>query len=864
MSASLAPTPAGTPFGADFVITTDELSRRPARSADIAAENRVLQRLADAMADDPHRVLQEVVDSAREICQAGSAGISLLDTEQAGAPAQFRWVATSGSLSHPVCEVLLAPFHRGQEAIGTVWIASHTETHQFDQEDARIIKSLSRFAAAAVQVISTAGANDEALKRSEQRHRAMFEASPECVKIVAADGTLLQINAAGLQMLEVHDERTVAGCSVYDAVVPEDRQRFREFNERICRGESASLTFDIISCRGTRRTMETTAVPLPDGSGGFCQLAVSRDVTQRRRAEAALAAELKDTRLLRDIAARLIGEDSASALFDEILAAAMTITQADAGTIQLLDHESQTLSFLAFHGFDDLMRSRFERVDATRGSPCGAAPGRGERVFMRFDDPDAQDRDGSNALHLRAGMRCAQTTPLVSRSGRSLGMFSTHWHAHRQLSERELRCLDLLGRQAADLIERTQAQTALRSSEQQLREADRRKDEFIAVLAHELRNPLVPIRTGIELLKKAADQPDLLNTVRPMMERQVGHVVRLIDDLLDVSRITSGKIELQRQKVTISSVVGSAIEANRAAIAGAGLELAIYYDNPDRIVEVDPTRFSQVISNLLHNSTKFTPQGGKVSIAVSTEVVNLSAVPELVLKVSDTGIGIEQEHLARVFDLFTQAHRGGYGRHAGLGIGLALARRLVELHGGSIGVHSEGRDQGSVFTVRLPALASVVHNEPGGRSAERSLHGLRTLVVDDNADAADSTAMLIAQLGGDVRVAYEGHQALATLAEFPASLVLLDIGMPELDGYETCRRIRERFGSNVCIVAVTGWGQDQDRKLSAQAGFDAHLTKPVDPSQLVAVASAVRDGAAKALCELTSPARQSAGKTCGS
>jgi CheY-like chemotaxis protein len=327
--------------------------------------------------------------------------------------------------------------------------------------------------------------------------------------------------------------------------------------------------------------------------------------------------------------------------------------------------------------------------------------------------------------------------------------------------------------------------------------------------------------------------PDTLNWARDVISRQADHMARLIDDLLDVSRITSGKIELRRQRVTLSSVVGSAIEANREAIAGGGLELSTILDDPHRIIEVDPTRFSQVISNLLQNATKFTAAGGRIMISAAVEPpAPHSALPELVLNVADTGIGIEAHQLPRVFEFFAQAHPGGYDRHAGLGIGLALARSLVELHGGSITASSAGVGQGSVFTVRVPAPLLTI-TDSSGAQASRSLDGLRVLVVDDNRDAADAMMLLVSQLGADARVAYDGFIALAKLDEFGASVVLLDIGMPGLDGYQTCRRVREKKGSEICVVAVTGWGQEQDRQLAAEAGFDAHMTKPADPEQLV-------------------------------
>jgi signal transduction histidine kinase/CheY-like chemotaxis protein len=782
---SVAEQQGGSPSGVESVITTAELSRRPSRAPDLAAENRVLLKLATTMAQEPRRVLQELVDNARELCGAGSAGISLLDPQETGPPTRFRWMATSGeygplagntmprdfspcgtvldqnrlllmtdmvkhftyveALSHPPCEVLLVPFYRGAEPIGTVWVAAHTRERQFDQEDARLVTSLSQFAAAATQVIQTAEANH----RLEERAR------------LAAERELGRLG---------QENRRVAAWA-----------------------------------------------------------------SEREQANAVIRRELNDTRLLRDVAARSIGTDDLPRVFEAILEAAIAITQADAGTIQLLDHACGSLTFLTTLGFKPDILSHFARVDAASGSPCGVALARSERSFLVFDEPGVQDPDGALKWHLDAGIRCAQSTPLLSRAGQPLGMFSTHWRARRELSERELRFLDLLGRQAADLIERSQMLEALRAREGELRESDRRKDEFLAVLAHELRNPLVPIRNGIELLKRAGGQP-LIDQVRPMMERQMGHAVRLIDDLLDLSRINSGKIELQREFVTVSGLVDSALETNRSAIATAGLELLVEMDQPERMVEVDPTRLSQVISNVLHNATKFTPTGGKITLRV--EVAERRA-PELILQITDTGVGIPRESLPRIFGLFAQAHVESTVRHGGLGIGLALARKLIELHGGSIEADSAGPGLGSVFTIRLPVRA--VPRKPAATHVPttESLAGMRVLVVDDNPDAADSMALLICDLGAEVRVAYDGVNALNAVRDFDPSLILLDIGMPGLDGYEACQRIRREKGAAVAIVAVTGWGQEADRRRTTEAGFDAHLTKPVELAQLTAFATRV-------------------------
>jgi PAS domain S-box-containing protein len=372
--------------------------------------------------------------------------------------------------------------------------------------------------------------------------------------------------------------------------------------------------------------------------------------------------------------------------------------------------------------------------------------------------------------------------------------------------------------------------TDLKRINAELQSADQRKDEFIAMLAHELRNPLVPIRAGVEMLKQAAAAPDLLDEIRPMMERQLGHMVRLIDDLLDVSRITSGKIELKRQPVTVSALVASAVEANREAIAEGRLRLSLELSEPNRVVSVDPTRFTQIISNLVQNATKFTPIGGRIAVSARFEGEGDAL---LVLDVTDTGIGMSAEALPHVFDLFAQDRAASPADRAGLGIGLALARRLVEMHGGTIDAHSDGAGRGSAFTIRLPIMkADAARGRAAVRRPAETLDGLRVLVVDDSRAAADSMAMLVRSLGAEARAVYDGASALAAVAESAPAIVLLDIGMPRMDGYEVCRRIRLDHGSRIALVALSGWGQEKDKRLALEAGFDLHLTKPADPAKL--------------------------------
>jgi signal transduction histidine kinase len=548
----------------------------------------------------------------------------------------------------------------------------------------------------------------------------------------------------------------------------------------------------------------------------------------------AMQTDLDIMRLLRDLAARTVAENDVQTLFDDILAAAVQIAHADAGSLQLLDDSTQRLYFVSRRGLDPDLTRHFECVSAGSGSPCGLALAAGTRAYVDFDVPESEDPDGSSRLHFEFGLRSAQSTPLLSRSGRALGMFSTHWRTRQRLTDREWRYLDLLARQAADLIERMQVEKSLRASELQLREADKRKDEFIAMLAHELRNPLVPIRTGVELLKRAREQPSLIETIRPMVERQIVHMVRLIDDLLDVSRITSGKIELRRQEASLSSLVGSSIEANRDAIAAAKLELGVSLSDPHITLEVDPTRFSQILSNLLQNAAKFTPPGGRVSVVSGVERDAASGKSELVIRVVDTGVGIPQSSIGRIFELFAQAGNAGQPSQPGLGIGLTLARRLAELHGGSLEARSEGVNKGSEFILRVPAPDAPQPGRSDAEHAPASLSGIAVVLIDDNRDGADIMSFLLQDFGATVDVAYDGLSGLETVRRVRPAVVLLDIGMPEIDGYEVCRRLRREFGERLGIIALTGWGQDQDRRLAQEAGFDAHLTKPADPGVLAA------------------------------
>ena len=391
-----------------------------------------------------------------------------------------------------------------------------------------------------------------------------------------------------------------------------------------------------------------------------------------------------------------------------------------------------------------------------------------------------------------------------------------------------------------DVSAQVEARKALEESRDRLRDADRRKDEFLAILAHELRNPLAPIRTGLELLRIAGDNPAAIARVRSMLDRQVAHMVRLIDDLLDVSRITSGRIHLESRPTLLRELVQRAVEANQAAINAAGLALSIDLPDEPHFLNVDPTRFVQVVSNLLNNAAKFTDRGGR--IAVSAEVHGTGARSVAALTVRDTGVGIPRAMLPRVFDLFVQADGANRGK-SGLGIGLALAKQLVEMQGGVIEAHSDGPGHGSAFTIRIPVVSWGATEAQADVFEPQTPITRRVLIVDDNVDAADALADLVVAVGGQARTAYDAEAGLRAAREFRPEAILLDIGMPGVDGYEACRRLRaEDGGQHLFIVAVTGWGQEHDKSRALDVGFDAHVTKPADSKVLARLLAEMRPG----------------------
>jgi signal transduction histidine kinase/ActR/RegA family two-component response regulator len=363
-----------------------------------------------------------------------------------------------------------------------------------------------------------------------------------------------------------------------------------------------------------------------------------------------------------------------------------------------------------------------------------------------------------------------------------------------------------------------------------LREADSRKDEFLATLSHELRNPLAPLRSSLEIVKRLATVPPNATAALEIMDRQMGHLVRLVDDLLEVSRITRGQVELRREHVRLDAAIHSAIETSEPLIRAGNHRLIVSFPDEPLLLDADPMRLAQVFGNLLNNAAKYSEKGGQIEITARRDG------EDAVVAIRDRGDGIAPEQVPKLFEIFTRGARSSRRNQSGLGIGLALVRRLTEMHGGRVEASSEGVGKGSCFTVRLPLNVSQVATPKARGREHSSIEELNVLVVDDNKDAAESLAMLLRTAGAEIHVAHDGPTALADFERCEPRVVLLDIGMPDMDGCEVARRLRDiSHPDRVTLVALTGWGQDEDRRRVREAGFDHHLVKPVDLASLQAL-----------------------------
>jgi PAS domain S-box-containing protein len=668
----------------------------------------------------------------------------------------------------------------------------------------------------------------EARQALEARLRlaAIVESSDDAIISKNLDGIIVSWNQ-GAERLYGYTAEEVVGRPLTLLVPPDHPDELPAIMDRLKGGERIEH-FETVRLRkdGSRVDVSLTISPVKNAEGKIIGASkVARDITaSKRKAEAA--------RFLAD-ASRLLAEvmDVSSTL--QKVARLAVPYFADWCAVDLLEPDGSLRRLAVAHVNPAKVQLAHElqrRYPPDPKAPYGVwhmlRTGQSELVAEINDAMIRESIKDEERLRIIGdlGLKSYIGVPLRVR-GKTLGVLTfIAAESGRRYDAADLALAENLADRAGIAIENARLYG-------ELREADRHKDEFLAMLAHELRNPLAPICNSLHIMKQAALGPEMAGRVRDIAERQVQHMARLLDDLLDVARISRGRIALRQEVVDMASVVQRTVEAARPLLEGRHHQVTVSLPPEPVRVRGDAARLEQVLTNLLNNSAKYTDPGGHISLTVQREG------GEAVLRVRDTGIGIAPEMLPRIFDLFVQAERRLDRSQGGVGIGLTLVKKLVELHGGTIQAFSPGLGKGSEFVVRLPHFSGErghgTRRGEDGEGVRAAPPRHRVLVVDDNVDAADSLAILLRLKGQDVRVAHDGVAALETAGEFRPTIVFLDIGMPGMDGYEVCQRLRHQSGKDSpLIVALTGWGQEEDRRRSQEAGFDLHFIKPVEPDAL--------------------------------
>jgi PAS domain S-box-containing protein len=623
---------------------------------------------------------------------------------------------------------------------------------------------------------------EEAQRESDERFRQLADRINAVFWVLDMDGPKTAYVSPAYQSIwgrscESLYERPL---SFLEGVHPSDRDRATLAHARLERGEAIADEYRIIRPDGTIRWVWDRGFPIKDESGRIVRLAgIAEDVTDRKQAEEALRESEERFRTMADATPIMIWGSSTDMLCDYF-------------NKQWLDFTGRSIDQEMGDGWSDGVHS--DDLERCVGTYRMAFQAR-KPFLMEYR---LRRHDGEYRWVMDAGV------PRFAPNGSFVGYIGS--------------CLDI--------TERKQA-------EEKLRNADRSKEEFLAVLSHELRNPLAPIQTAVDLLERIGTGGDSSGQELATIKRQVQNLERLVDDLLDVSRISRGKIELRKGVVRLADVIGDSVAAVGALVDEQHQQLHIAMADDSLLLDADRTRLEQILSNLLINAAKYTPHGGEVWLTVERSFA------DVLIRVRDTGVGIEPEFLCKVFDRFVQGEQRLAPKHNGVGIGLSLVKELVELHGGSVTAQSRGRDMGSEFTVRLPVLPADQVSPKDIRPAIKSfdsdsLPRRRILVVDDNVQAADNLGRLLSLVfDQDVRVAYDGLSALDLAPAFRPDVVLLDLDMIVMDGYEVATRLRERpETSHALVVALTGWAQEEYRRRSHEMGFDLHLVKPITADDL--------------------------------
>lgn len=782
------PPPDSSRFPPHQVFGTDLLLKRPSRAEDFEAENHALVALAHELANQPCNLLQKLVEMALELCRAGSSGVSILESDGSA----FRWHVCAGSFA--------------------------------GNAGARMA-----YAESPCSIVL-------------ERNSPILFLDPGCY---FAPLRHMEPSVAEALMLPFHDGNKPVG-SVW--VIQHSLER--EFDGEDVRlmtslSRFASAAYHVIcSINKSMNARDLLEKRVDERTTALSHVnkTLRRQIRGRRQVEEALRnaqnqleAEISSLNRLHELSSRMVNAPDLPAALEEILGAAVVLLGADMGIIQLYDPVNKLLTIAAHHGFEQDFLDHFDTVDAEGDAACSRALASRQRWII--EDVRADERyTAYRAAADKAGYRAVQSTPLFSRDGEPLGMLTTHFRLPRIPTEHELSMLDLYARQASDFIER------LRITEQ-LREADRRKDEFIATLSHELRNPLAAIDSSAMLM----ESPDLGDREREkatqIVQRQCKAMKILLDDLLDISRLSLGRMPLHKQCVTLASIIDAAVEVIQPRIDAANHMLSVTKPPLSIAVYGDPMRLVQIFSNLLANAVKYTDPGGRISLDVDTTAEGV------VVSITDNGIGIEPSYTEEIFGMFSQRKNTHDRTAAGLGIGLALVRAIAALHGGWAHAESRGLGQGSTFRIGLPlakpaeAAARALPSTEVQSSRlvaypefQVSRAAYRILVADDNTSVATAISMLLQRGGHETTVVYDGRAALEEAARLLPDIALLDIGMPHLNGYEVARQIRSApWGASMRLFAATGWGQENDKKLAKEAGFDVHMTKPIDFKQLLAL-----------------------------
>jgi PAS domain S-box-containing protein len=641
---------------------------------------------------------------------------------------------------------------------------------------------------------------EEAMRESQQFTRSVLENLFAFVGVMTADGTLIYANRAPVEAAGI-TYTEVLGKKFWDcfwwSYSPEIQVQLRDACERAASGEIVRYDVPVRMAGDIRTWIDFQIAPLRDAQGRITHLIPSAmDIAVRRAAEEKLRASDERTLLATEATAVGIWEWNAltnTIRWDAQMFRLFGIAPTPDGFVQYSDWSEALLP-------EDLPdNERILQEVVRRG-------GESRREFR------IRRRDDGAVRHIES-VEIARTN----------AQGETEWVVGTNL----------------DVTERKTAEIQLRQLAANLSEADRRKDEFLATLAHELRNPLAPIRNGLQLIKLAGGQPATIDRARLMMERQLAQMVRLIDDLMEVSRISLGKVKLRKERLSLATVLNNAVETTQPLVSEMGHELTVTIPDEPFIVDADMARLAQVFANLLSNAAKYSDHGGHIRLSVERQC------KDVVVTVKDTGIGIAAEQLPAVFEMFTQLEASLERAQGGLGIGLTLVKRLVELHGGTVQARSEGPGLGSEFVVRLPLV--IERSQPAAADVDdvpaATKLPLRMLIVDDNRDGADSLSEMLKMMGHDTRTAYDGQEGVDAAGDYRPDVVLLDIGLPGLNGYEACRLIREQpKGKGALLIALTGWGQDEDRRRSHEAGFDQHMVKPVDPQALMSMIAVLSGG----------------------